>query len=171
MGSTKRIIILYPYIPATVNFMENWLTKKAADGWKLEEVYGWKFVFRRCKPYVTKYFSYSTFGTNMGISNDYWISKKQYSLSNSTLNKLNLQIYEVDVRKIDKHFAHLVLFRNKFYLKHYFALLLFALINIMLMIGFIKIHTAFIFFLIFEILLLSYSIFAVIILISEIRHV
>ncbi len=169
MHSEKRLIAFYPYVPATANFMEKWLTKKAAAGWKLEDVHGWKFVFRRCKPYVGKYFSNATFGRNKGIYNDYWISKKLYSRSNSTLNKLNLQIYEVDVKKIDQKFTHMILFRNKFYLKHYFSLFLFALINIILTIGLTKVHNCFYLFLMFEMVLLVYSIFAVIILICKIK--
>ena len=124
--------IIYPYTPAMVNSLERWLSLKASDGWRLEEVHGWSFVFRKCKPYQTKYFSYTGFGTNIGISHDYWASKRRYSRNQSIVNKANLEVYEVDLEKVDVGFRQLVLLRNKFYLKHYFALLAFSIIYTML---------------------------------------
>lgn len=148
----------YPHIPAMINLLERWLCKKAFDGWRLEEAHGWKFIFRKCKPYTTRYFSYSGFGTSNGISNEFWISKRRYSYTKSTItNKSNLIIYEVDIRKIDSEFNHIVLLRNKFYLKHYFSMLLFAIIYSTFSIGIIQMNSILSFFLAFGIILLVYS--------------
>ena len=130
MRTSKMIRVIHPYTPAMLNFLESWLMQKAADGWRLEEVCGWKFIFRGCKPYNTKYFAYSGFGTGTGISNEYWSSKSRYSLSKSTINKQNTFLYEVDVAKIDADFKCYISLRNKFYLKHYIGLLIYSMVYI-----------------------------------------
>ena len=170
MKIAKVVKIVRPYTPAMINFVERWLCKKAADGWRLEKVYGWKFVFRKCRPYVTRYFSYSGFGTSSGISNEYWASKLNYACKKSVLNKMNTIIYEVDFRKINTDFNYLVFLRNKFYLKHYFALLLFAIVYVALAIKLLLVNYLFACFLMFGSILLVYSLFSVVILICEVRQ-
>lgn len=170
MNYTKLSTIYHPYVPAMVNFLERWLSQKASDGWRLVELHGWKFIFRKCEPYSARFFSYSGFGTSNGISNEYWASKYRYSCSKSTISKLNSAIYEVDIRKIDSGFNHLVLLRNKFYLKHYFALLLFALVYTAFAIRLMLINSILTFFLVFGIILLMYSLFSVFILTREVKQ-
>lgn len=165
-----QIKIVYPYIPAMINFLERWLSKKASSGWKLEEIHGWIFIFRKCKPYTAKFFSYSGFGTSNGISNEFWASKDRYSCKKSSINKLNSIIYEVDLQKIDSDFNNFVLLRNKFYLKHYFALLIFSIVYTALAIGLILIDSILSFFLIFGLALLLYSLFSVFILVCELEQ-
>ena len=150
-----------------VNSLERWLVEKASEGLRLEEAHGWKFIFRKCNPYKASFFSCSHFGTSNGILNEYWNSKHRYSCKKSTLNKSNSILYEVDIRKIDSQFKYFVLLRNKFYLKHYLSMLLFAICYVVLALILISINFILAFFLAFGIILLGYSLFSVFILIRE----
>jgi len=147
-----------------INCLEEWLTKKAAEGWKLEEIHGWKFVFRKCKPYAAKFFAYSGFGTSIGISHDYQASKNRYAHSKNKLNKANEFIYEVDICKIDSNFKHYVSLRNKYYTKHYLLLLIFALVYTVIGIGAMLKHTVLAVLFGFGIVLTLYALFSVLIL-------
>lgn len=163
--------IIHPYTPATINSLEIWLRKKASVGWRLERVHGWIFVFRRCKPYNTRFIGYSSFGTSIGISNDYCASKNRYARNKSTINKSYFPIYEVDINKIDSGLDCFVLMRDKFFLKHYLMLFFFALSYIILAFHLIKKHFALILFGIIGVLLLAYSLWSILILTRDmIRH-
>ena len=169
MRKNDVISVFYPYVPALINSVERWLTQKAFNGWRLEAVHGWKFVFRKCTPYTTRFFSYSGFGTSMGISYDYLASKQRYSNSKSTINKSVSIIYEVDVEKIDNDFNSFVLLRNKYYLKHYIGLLLFSIIHTSIAISLMFINLSLVMFLVLGIILLVYSSFSVFVLAREIK--
>ncbi len=160
----------YPYIPAMINYLERWLSEKASDGWRLEAVHGWSFVFRKCSPYTAKFISYSGFGTNMGISNDYFALIKRYSRRKATINKPDSAICEVDIQKIDLDYTYFVSLRNKFYLKHYLAMLLFALVYTSLAIGLMLMNSDLAVFSLFGMALLVYSSFSVGILTYEVKH-
>ena len=170
MKQTDVISVFYPYVPALINSLERWLSQKASNGWKLEAVHGWKFVFRKCTPYTTRFFSYSGFGTSIGISYDYWVSKQRYSHSKSAINKSVSIIYEVDIRKIDNDFNSFVFLRNKYYLKHYVGLLLFSIIYTAIAIGLMFIDFSLAMFLVLGIILLVYSSFSVFVLAREIKR-
>ncbi len=162
MKDTKRITFLYPYTPATIILLEKWLCKMAASGWRLERKSGWKFVFRKCKPYSTQYFYYSSFGTNLGIYYDYCQCKRRYSHSGSIINKLPSSIFEVDIEKIDADFSGYVYLRNKFYKKHYVGLLIYSLIHTVLALS-LAISKAFLYIFVFiGVLLFVYSLYAII---------
>ncbi len=162
-------MIIRPYIPAMVNDLERWLTKMAADGWRLEDVRGWKFSFRKCKPYTARFCSYSGFGTSYGISNDYLMSKELYSRKKSVINKSTSIIYEVDIEKIDSNYIHFFRLRNKFYLKHYLALLLFSLVCTALVGALMQKNDGLAAFLALGIIPLVYVLLSVIILAREVR--
>ena len=167
MSHSNVIRIIHPYVPALINFVERWLSQKASNGWRLEAIHGWKFVFRKCTPYTTRFFSYSSFGTSKGISYDYFRSKKRYSCSKSSINKSTSIIYEVDVRKIDNDFYGFVFLRNKYYLNHYLGLLLFAIVYTVISIGLMFISSTLAIFLVIGFILLVYSLFSVFILARE----
>ena len=169
MRQTDVISVFFPYVPALINSVERWLSQKASNGWKLEAVHGWKFVFRRCTPYTTCFFSYSSFGTSIGISYDYWVSKQRYSHSKSAINKSVSIIYEVDVRKIDNEFNSFVFLRNKYYLKHYVGLLLFSIIYTAIAISLMFINFSLAMFLVLGIILFVYSSFSIFVLACEIK--
>ena len=170
MSHSNVIRIIHPYVPALINFVERWLSQKASNGWRLEAIHGWRFVFRKCTPYTTRFFSYSSFGTSMGISYDYLRSKKRYSCSKSAINKSASIIYEVDIRKIDNDFYGFVFLRNKYYLKHYLGLLLFAIVYTVISLGLMFISSTLAVFFVIGIILLVYSLFSVFILAREISN-
>lgn len=158
----------FPYIPAMVNILERWLSRKALDGWRLENACGWIFVFRKCTPYKTRFFAYNNIGTSKGIAGDYALSKRLYARRKSPINKQNHEIYEVDVDKIDKFFETTVLLRNKFYLKRYFIGTLFSIIFILPSIYMMMVHHIFIVFVIFWGSIFLYSLVSIFIMIREI---
>ncbi|MBQ2758658.1 MAG: DUF2812 domain-containing protein [Clostridia bacterium] len=167
MAQAERKEFYYLYTPAMINSMERWLIKKAADGWRLEEVHGCKFVFRKCQPYETVYAAYSGFGTEHGVASDYWISNKRYSSKTSVLNKSAGKVFEADINKIDSQFKYFILIRNKYYLKHYIGMLILALIWIFLTAFLLSSNSAFIAPLIFAIIFFIYSVFSVCMLVRE----
>ena len=169
MEPANNICLIYPYTPAMINHVEKWLSKKASEGLRLEEVHGWKFTFRKCKPYITRYFSYSGFGTSMGISSEYLQSKHRYALRRSSLNKSSFEIYEVDINRIDTDYGYSVLLRNKYYLRHYLGLLVFALVCTAIAIWLTLINRILAYILICECILLAYSLFSVVVLTRAIR--
>ena len=164
--------IIHPYSPAMVNHIERWLCAKALQGWQLEDVRGWKFVFRKCKPYITRYCSYDSFGKERGLVYDYLTSKKLYCLSGSlsSLNRKNAIIYEADNKKIDLGFEQFIMQRNKYYLKHYLLFILYALVNTVAAIWLMQQSHIFSVLLFIGVVLLVYSVVSVVILIYEIRH-
>lgn len=162
--TTLTNMVFHPYIPAMVNALEQWLCQKASDGWRLEEVHGWMFRFRKCEPYPTKFFCYSGFGASKGISYDFYNSKNQYSRSGSALNKSSAIIYEADIEKLDANFTHLIRLRNKYYQKHYGLLLLFACLYLVLAIGFVQTDYVRAFILFLGVVALVYAFISVLIL-------
>ena len=153
------------YFPSTINTMERWLIKKAHDGWKLIDKRGWKFVFAKCSPYEAKFFSYSGFDSSRGFSYDYLASKNIYSKSKSIINKSNLEVFEVDLNKIDNGFKILVLLRNKYYLKHYLYLSIMNFFCVLVMLFIVNVCWIILFFLI----PLAYSLASAMILFCEIK--
>jgi hypothetical protein len=151
-----------------VNILERWLSKKALNGWRLEKVYGWIFVFRKCTPYKTRFFAYNNIGTSKGIDSDYALSKRLYARKKSPINKQNNDIFEVDVDKIDRFFEATVLLRNKFYLKRYFVWTLFGIITTLPSIYMTMIHHIFIVSVIFWGSIFLYSLVSIFIMIREI---
>lgn len=161
---------IFPFFPAATIFLERWLTEKAADGWRLAEVHGWNFVFRKCTPYAAKYFSYVGFGTSKGICFDYLASQKRYAHNHSVINTSNLNVYEVDPKKIDSTFRHYVSLRNKFYFKHYLALLFFSVAYNILAIMLSQPNSISTIFLLFGFFLLVYSLVSITILVWSKRR-
>ena len=167
MAQAEKQEFYYLYTPAMINSMERWLIKKAADGWRLEEVHGCKFVFRKCQPYETVYVAYSGFGRGCGVASDYWMSNKLYSSKTSALSKSAGKVFEADINKIDSQFKYFILIRNKYYRKHYIGMLILALIWIFLTAFLLSSNSAFIVPLIFAIIFFIYSVFSVCILLRE----
>lgn len=85
----KNIVkINHPYRHATVNETEAWLKKQAENGLRLVGKKDSLFTFRKCKPYETEYFMYSSFNANAGIFHDYHVAKELYGKNGSEINKL-----------------------------------------------------------------------------------
>ena len=118
----QKQTIMKPYLRATVNEIEDWLTKMAEEGWHLTDLHGWKFTFERKKPASIKYFicSSTRILTFNGISYDYHTAKMLYQ-SKSDINKRNLPVFEADTNKIDEHFEEYKRLRNKWYQKEFLA--------------------------------------------------
>ena len=114
---------IYPFVPARVNQLEKWLSYQAANGWKLEQKKGWKFTFRKCRPYTTKYFCYASLDRSFGITTEYLISKRRYERAQTSIKESDISIYEVDISKMDEDFSRFVSLRNKEYLTLYLAYL------------------------------------------------
>lgn len=112
--------------------LERWLSKNALSGLRLQSVNGWKFTFISSAPKERRYFCYSNFGNEKGITYDYLRAKELYSLRSSDLNKSELGIFEVDLQKIDEKFNWYVKLRNRYYLNHYRKLTCFWLVMLML---------------------------------------
>ena len=92
------------------------------------------------------------------------------SKSSISLNKSASIIYEVDIRKIDNDFYGFVFLRNKYYLKHYLGLLLFAIVYTVISLGLMFISSTLAVFFVIGIILLVYSLFSVFILAREISN-
>ena len=172
MKDNKLCAIVHPYTPATVNDLERWLQKQASIGWRLEEIRGWKFVFRKCKPYECKFFCYSGLGKSIGISYDYYASKNRYAAAKAPINKENSIVYEVDVSKIDIDFKYYISLRNKYYLKHYLGFLLFALAYTLVPLWLVLVgrNLPILFFVFVGLLMFAYSLFSVVVLLREIKR-
>lgn len=160
----------FPNIPSLVNLTERWLRKKALDGWRLEHAYRWKFTFRKCHPYETIYFMYSSLDKSNGISNSYYRAKSKYSRKNSILNKTNFRIFEVDTNKIDSDFLYYIMIRNQYYLKHYFTLFVISLLSTTVMFGIVKYGLIVKLMVMIGTFFVSYSLISVLMLVIEIKN-
>lgn len=130
-----RETFIFPNIPALVNLLELWLQRKALQGCRLEHSFGWRFTFRQCKPYKTRYFIYSRRDKSSGFSHLYYRAEKRYSRKKSKLK--SFRIFEVDIDKIDSDFDFYVIARNQNYFKFYrsmFVIYLFGTIVLFKMI-------------------------------------
>ena len=130
MEENNTIKRIHLHTPATVNKTEMWLKQQAKEGWKLIDVNGWNFLFRKCNPYDGEYLMYSTFGAENGLSFDYHMTKNKYGKSNgkSELNKRSKEIFEADITKLDKEYFRFVKMRNSNYLRHYICFAAFFVI-------------------------------------------
>lgn len=129
----KNIVkINHPYRHTTVNETEAWLKNQAENGLRLVDKKYSLFTFRKCKPYETEYFMYSSFNANAGIFHDYHVAKELYGKNGSEINKLFVDVFEVDFQRIDKQFYVYKKLRNDYYKKHYFHLSIFSSIFLLL---------------------------------------
>ena len=126
----KTVSIIYPYVPAMSNTVERWLKQRTVEGWRLVENNQWRFTFIKCAPYESEYFMYSGFGKSAGLSFDYHMVKMKYGKAKSKINKEHSPICEVDIIKIDMDYTTYKKLRNKYYIKHYLALSLYSLLNL-----------------------------------------
>lgn len=131
-----RQTFIFPNIPALVNLIESWLQIKALQGWRLEHSFGWRFTFRQCKPYKTRYFIYSRRDKSSGFSHLYYSAEKRYSRKNSQLK--SFRIFEVDVNKIDSDFNFYVIARNRDYFKFYLSMFVIYLFGTIVLFKMIK---------------------------------
>lgn len=120
-GKENRKVFFHPYIPATVNQVERWLTEVAYDGWKLIDKKGWMFYFIKSKKKERQFFMYSGFDLTPGIAYDYLRAKDIYakSKSKSKIYQRTFDIFEVDTERIDDGFYQYRRLRNQYYRKHY----------------------------------------------------
>ena len=115
----------HPYFPFGIIRLEKWLSKMALSGLKLQSVNGWNFIFISSEPKERKYFCYSGFAKEKGISYDYFRAKELYSVRKSPLNKSTYDVFEVDLQRIDEKYDRYVEQRNRYYKNHYGKLLCF----------------------------------------------
>lgn len=163
--------LIHLHVPALVNRTEKWLKAKANSGWKLIGYHHCVFKFRKCNPCESEYLYYSGFGASKGLSFDYHMIKKKYGKSNSELNKLNIEIFEADVTKIDSGYFSFIKSRNSYFLRHYIALLVFwilALIYTVTVTSLINFNIYMIFLSFVSLVPLMYSFFSTIILVHDI---
>ena len=104
----------------------------ARSGLKLKSVNGWKFTFISSEPKERKYFYYSSFGKDKGITYDYLRAKELYALRKSELNKSAFAVFEVDLLKVDEKYDRYVRLRNRYYVNHYRKLTYFWMVMLIL---------------------------------------
>ena len=126
MSAERELKRIHPYSAATINHLEKWLSKMSADGWKLKAVKGWHFSFVKCQSSVRQYFMYLSFDASRGFFDEFYQAKRQYSLSNTSLDRSN-SIFEVDLRKADQELNNYYIRRNKFYRRKYGSIALLLL--------------------------------------------
>lgn len=136
MEDSNTMKRMYPHTKATVNRTEAWLKQQAKDGWKLIDLNGWSFVFRKCTPSDREYLMYSSFRTEKGLWDGYHMINKLYGKApgKSEINKKTKGIFEADITKLDKGYFQFVKMRNSYYLKTYIGvtvLLVFFLLIIL----------------------------------------
>ena len=165
--------VCFLYIPAMTDLFERWLCKKALEGWRLEEIHGKQFFFRKCLPYATDYLSYTFFGNWSPFGQDFFAAKMQYSSKKSKLNKNKsvLTVFEVDKDKVDLQFYSLKIKRDLLYIKHYLGLLMYSIVQSLLSIYLAMENDVFLFFVVVSGLMIAYSLLSIAILAFEtMRH-
>ena len=123
---SKRVVFR-PNFHFLVNINENWLHQMAEKGWLLVGLKGWLFEFECIKPANKKFFIYSGFDASKGISFDYHSAKVKYAKSSSILNKKDLCVFEVDLKKEDEEFLYYLRSRNRYYMRFYVKQFIFSL--------------------------------------------
>lgn len=176
MGNENTIKQRHLHTPATVNRTEAWLKQKAKDGWKLIDTNGWNFVFRKCTPSDRGYLMYSSFRTEKGLWDGYYMTNKLYGKApgKSEINKKTKGIFEADIAKLDKGYFQFVKMRNSYYLKTYIgitALLIFFLFIILLAVLFEKDYNKWqlLYLLLLELPMLIYYTISTIILVKDVN--
>lgn len=80
---TEKKEIFHPWGKANINQTELWLSHLAEEGWALESVQGWRFIFRSASPHYRCYFLYRALDIN-----------KHWSGPDDILIGLNRYIYK-----------------------------------------------------------------------------
>ena len=122
MKQEKLKTCFFPCTHAMTVLTERWLSRQAAEGWKL---YGKKlcfFTFIKAKEANIEYFMYSGFGSERGLSYDFLRARDRYEKKNSNI-KMEFGLFEADPNKIDNEFYQYRSDRNRYYKKHYFWVL------------------------------------------------
>lgn len=129
MITSKKVF--RPCVHGAVRQTERWLSRQAADGWKLIDYRHGVFTFIKAAPFEAAYFMYSDFDTSPGFWSSFYEARKRYGKSkhNSQLNRKEASaIFEIDPAKADRELQLLQSERNRFYCRHYLFLLLFSVI-------------------------------------------
>ena len=129
--STK--VVIRPYIPATINHVEKWLTKMSENGFALVNKRGWKFTFKKLSPKTRRYFMCYVLPKDKKMTDDFIYYENKIKLRKTILSK-GLDVFEIDPDKTD--YEHFLKLRNKHYFSYYLKLCLFSLIFIILSIVF-----------------------------------
>lgn len=123
-----RKVVFYPFIPAMVNIVEEWLQTKSQQGLLLVRRRGWIFVFEEKQAKDTRYFMYFILDASIGFSTEYYYAKQRYGKGKSTLNNSYDSVFEVDPKNVDNDFEKYITARNEYYKKRYIKLLICSII-------------------------------------------
>ena len=117
----------FPY--CAVNKEEVWLSEMAEEGWVLCDLSFCRYIFKKKKPQKRQYFIGREFVRSNGLCYDYHAARQRYRANDSDLRKkkAEAEVFEVDIRKIDKDYFTYVRFRNRYYIRHYIKFFVFIL--------------------------------------------
>ena len=136
----------------------------AREGWLLVDLKCCIFEFESVKPTDKKFFIYSSFDANEGLSFDYHSAKIKYAKSSSKLNKKDLCVFEVDLKKEDEEFLCYLRSRNRYYMRFYVKLFIFSLFLTLISVFAFSYEKTFFVLVAITLVLSIYSIMAVLIL-------
>ena len=99
---TEKKEIFHPWGKANINQTELWLSHLAEEGWALESVQGWRFIFRSASPHYRCYFLYRALDIKKHWSGpddiltglDRYVYKPYRSLKNDFFEIVSQDIHE-----------------------------------------------------------------------------
>lgn len=120
--------VFRPYVAASVNNVEQWLSTMSENGWTLYEVDRWVFAFRKSFPKHKEFFMYWSLDRNTVAFNNYLSIKQRYEKSGCSISTSGICIFEADSLKIDATYVHSIDERNEYFLNYSVKMLVAALI-------------------------------------------
>ena len=119
--------VFRPYVMASVNNVERWLSAMSENGWTLYGVHRWVFTFRKSAPKHKEFFVYWTPDKSATAFTNFFRIERRYKKSGRDISTSGICFFEVDPSKIDAMSMRNKNMRNKYFLNYNVQLLIAAL--------------------------------------------